>query len=140
MEKFTATIELKPMSENIGIETIGQISIGVTDIDRSVTFYRDTLGLPLLFQADPGMAFLDCAGIRLMLTLPLGHERDHHTSVIYYRVPNIHAAVRSMKDNGVEMEREPQLTARMEDHELWIAFLRDPDSNLVALMAEEPLG
>ena len=33
---------------------VGQIHISVTDIDTSVAFYRDVLGIPLLFQV-PGM-------------------------------------------------------------------------------------
>jgi hypothetical protein len=28
----------------------------------------------------------------------------------------------------------------MEDHELWIGFIRDPDNNLVGLMEEKPLN
>jgi methylmalonyl-CoA/ethylmalonyl-CoA epimerase len=29
------------------------------------------------------------------------------------------------------------LVARMPDHELWMAFFRDPDANLLALMCEK---
>jgi catechol 2,3-dioxygenase-like lactoylglutathione lyase family enzyme len=37
---------------------VGQIHISVTDIDTSVAFYRDVLGIPLLFQVpDMPMAF-----------------------------------------------------------------------------------
>jgi methylmalonyl-CoA/ethylmalonyl-CoA epimerase len=31
------------------------------------------------------------------------------------------------------------MAAKMEDHELWIGFIRDPDGNLVGLMEEKPL-
>jgi catechol 2,3-dioxygenase-like lactoylglutathione lyase family enzyme len=40
----------------IGISRLGQVSINVHDLDRAIQFYRDTLGLPLLFTAG-GMAF-----------------------------------------------------------------------------------
>jgi catechol 2,3-dioxygenase-like lactoylglutathione lyase family enzyme len=51
---------------NLGIKNIGQISIVVHDLPRATEFYRDTLGLPLLFTAG-NMAFFDCGGVRLML-------------------------------------------------------------------------
>jgi methylmalonyl-CoA/ethylmalonyl-CoA epimerase len=39
---------------------------------------------------------------------------------------------------GVVSEGEPHLIARMPDHDLWMAFFRDPDRNLLALMSEVP--
>ena len=49
------------------------------------------------------------------------------------RMNATHAAVVS---RGAKNERDPQLTAKMPDHELWIGFVRDPDGNLVGLMSE----
>ncbi|MGA0934605.1 MAG: VOC family protein [Pseudohongiellaceae bacterium] len=40
----------------------------------------------------------------------------------------------------VDIERKPGKAATMEDHELWIGFVRDPDGNLVGLMEEKPLA
>ena len=37
---------------------------------------------------------------------------------------------------GAKAERDPELAVRMPDHELWLAFVRDPDDNLVGLMEE----
>lgn len=126
------------MPEGVGIGSIGQIAIAVSDIKKSVNFYRDTLELKLLFEAPPGLAFFDCGGVRLMLTIPQGDERDHRTSVIYYKVNDIEAATIALKAKGVSFIHEPQMTAKMEDHELWIGFIRDPDENLIGIMAEIP--
>ena len=52
-----------------GLSRIGQIAVVVHDVPRAVAFYRDTLGMRLLFEAPPSMAFFDCAGVRLMLSL-----------------------------------------------------------------------
>lgn len=128
------------MQTGTGISSIGQIAIAVSDIGRATAFYRDVLGLPLLFEAPPGLAFFNCGGVRLMVTTLQGEERDHRTSVVYYRVEDIGRAVRELKGRGVEFVREPALTARMPDHELWIGFLRDPDANLIGIMAELPLS
>jgi predicted enzyme related to lactoylglutathione lyase len=100
-------------------------------------FYRDVLGLPFLFSPGPNLAFLAAGEIRLMLTTPQGVGAVGHNSILYFAVEDIedtHAAVLS---RGAMNEREPQLAAKMPDHELWIAFVRDPDGNLVGLMEEK---
>ena len=128
------------MSENPGITSIGQIAIAVSDITTSRDFYQNTLGLKLLFEAPPGLAFFECGGVRLMMTTLQGEESDHHTSVIYYKVDDIETATNQLKAKGITFIQEPQLTAKMEDHDLWIGFLRDPDQNLIGIMAEIPFA
>jgi len=127
------------MDSNINIEKIGQIAIAVSDIKESIRFYRDTLGLELLFEVPSGLAFFNCGGTRLMLTTLQGKAGDHKTSAIYYKVTDIASATDLLQDRGVTFEQVPQFVAKMADHELWIGFLRDPDNNLVAIMAELPL-
>ncbi len=126
------------MSDGVGIESIGQIAIAVTDVDRSVEFYENTLELKLLFRAPPNLAFFDCGGVRLMLTIPQGEGVDNSTSIIYYKVDDIEAATANLKAKGVDFIHDPQMTAKMEDHELWIGFLHDPDENIIGIMAEVP--
>ena len=65
-----------------GLSVIGQISVSVNDLDRAVAFYDEKLGMPLLFRV-PGMAFFDCSGTRLMLTLPEHDAADNYSSVLY---------------------------------------------------------
>ena len=123
-----------------GISRIGQIGVPVLDLDRAVAFYRDVLGLELLFQAPPGLAFFRCGGVRLMLSLPEGGDHQRHASVIYYVVDDIHAAWASATRRGAKPASagapEPHLIARMPDHDLWMAFLEDSEGNLLGLMCE----
>jgi methylmalonyl-CoA/ethylmalonyl-CoA epimerase len=121
---------------NPGIERIGQIALVVHDLPRAVDFYRDTLGLQLLFQVPPKLAFFDCAGVRLMLSLPEKAEFDHPSSILYFKVPDIQRAYRMMTDRGAAFEGEPHLVAKLETHDLWLAFFKDPDLNFLALMSE----
>lgn len=118
-----------------GLSTIGQIAITVSDVSRAVPFYRDTLGIKLLFQAPPNLAFFDCDGVRLMLSQP-EKPGESFSSVIYFKVADIQAAHRTLVDRGVTFDQGPHLIARMPDHELWMAFFRDPDRNVLALMSE----
>jgi methylmalonyl-CoA/ethylmalonyl-CoA epimerase len=104
---------------------------------RAVAFYRDALGIRQLpIPAGPNLAFFDCDGIRLMLSLPEG-EFQHNGSVLYFKVADIHSAFVELKSRGVQFMGEPHLIARLPDHELWMAFFRDPDGNPLALMAEQ---
>jgi len=122
-------------AETIGILGVGQIALNVKDLERAVAFYRDTLGLRPLFQI-PNAAFFDCGGVRLMLGPPERPEFDHPASILYYKVEDIQAAYRELTARGVRFESEPHLIARMADHDLWMAFLRDSEENLLALMSE----
>jgi catechol 2,3-dioxygenase-like lactoylglutathione lyase family enzyme len=118
---------------------VGQIAINVHDLERATAFYRDTLGLAFLF-AVPNMAFFDCGGVRLMLGAAEAGEFDHPASIIYYRVDDLHATAASLEQRGVRFEQPPHLVAPMPDHDLWMAFFRDADANMLALMAEVPRG
>jgi methylmalonyl-CoA/ethylmalonyl-CoA epimerase len=118
-----------------GLGRIGQIAVTITDLNRAVEFYRDTLGMRLLFQAPPNLAFFDCGGIRLMLA-PAEKPGENLSSVIYYKVDDIQQAFESLSSRGVAFESKPHLIAKMPDHDLWMAFFRDPDRNLLGLMCE----
>lgn len=118
-----------------GLDGIGQIAVPVKDLTRAKTFYRDTLGLPFLFETDK-MAFFDCQGVRLMLARPEKPEFDHPASIIYYRVRNIEDSAAALKARGVEFMADPHVVARLPAHDLWMAFLRDPEGNVFAIMAD----
>jgi len=121
----------------IKLDKIGQIAVPVRDLERAIRFYRNTLGMTFLFQAPPGLAFFDCGGVRILLDVPAGKQAENHSSIIYYQVDDLPAAVAELKTRGVTFEQEPELVAQMPDHELWMAFLRDPDDNSLALMWEK---
>ena len=118
------------------LETIGQIAINAKDLPRAVQFYRDTLGLRLLFEAPPGLAFFDCGGIRLMLGGAEKAEFDHPGSVLYYKVKDIQASYETLRGRGVSFIDAPHVIARLPDHVLWMCFFHDSEGNTLALMSE----
>ncbi len=126
------------MAPPLQLSGIGQISITVRDLGRAVAFYRDTLGLRFLFEAPPKMAFFDCGGVRLMLAVPEAPEFDHPSSVLYYKVGDIHAAWQALREAGADLLSPPHVITRMQGHELWMAFFRDSEGNTLAFMSEVP--
>ena len=118
------------------IESLGQVALTVRDVDRSVAFYRDDLGLRFLFAPAPTLAFLMIGDVRLMLSAPEGDFAPGGSTVLYLRVADIEADFATLAARGVPFIDTPHLVARMPDHELWMCFFRDPDGHTLALMSE----
>lgn len=99
------------------LNQLGQVALPVTDVDRAEAFYEKTLGLRWLYRFGD-LTFFDCAGVRLLLE----------------KARDVEGA------RGVVFSSKPHLIARMEDHDLWMAFFSDPDGHTLALMQEAPKG
>jgi methylmalonyl-CoA/ethylmalonyl-CoA epimerase len=95
------------------------------------------LGLKHLFSAPPGLAFFAAGNLRLMLSRPEKSDAEKFSSAIYFKVADIGAAHGILASRSVVFEAEPHRVAKMPDYELWLAFFRDPDRNLLALMCEK---
>lgn len=122
---------------SLGIMNIGQICIIVQDLQRATAFYRDVLGLPLLFTAG-NLAFFDCGGVRLMLGHAETPELDHLSSILYFRVPEINAAHQQLVEKNVAIVAPPRLIAPMPTYDLWMSAFRDSEGNTHQLMSEVP--
>jgi len=119
-----------------GLSQIAQIAVTVKNLPGAIAFYRDVLGMRFLFEAPPQMAFFDCGGIRLLIGVAERPEFDHPASIIYYRVDDIQEAARTLASRGVAFDQEPHFVARLPHADLWLAFFRDMDRNLLALSSE----
>ncbi len=121
---------LLPLSE------IAQIAVTFADVPRAVAFYRDVLGLRFLFEAGPNLAFLAAGEVRLMFSTPNGAGTPGQNSILYFRVADLAAAYAQIIGRGASPAQEPHLIAKMPDHELWLAGVRDPEGNFVGLLHE----
>jgi methylmalonyl-CoA/ethylmalonyl-CoA epimerase len=123
-------------STPVVLDALGQIALTVSDVERSTAFYRDTLGVPFLFAA-PGLAFFALGGVRLMLSRPEGDDPRAMASPLYFTVRDIARTHEALAARGVEFIGAPHVVHRDARMELWMAFFRDPDGNLLALMEEK---
>ena len=127
-----------PTSGSLALGPLMQINMPVKDIESGVAFYRDTLGLPFLFQAGT-LAFFDCGGVRLLVDIAESEEFAHPGSVLYFRVDDIQAAYEQLRDRGVEFVSEPHMIHKTPTSELWMAFFSDGQWNTHAIASEVPL-
>src|SRR5437016_14253161 len=104
---MNATASNAGMANSLGIDGIGQISIIAHDLPRATTFYRDVLGLPLLFTAGH-MSFFGCGGVRLMLGPPGKPELDHPSSILYFQVAEAPPTSRLLINMRITMTPRPR--------------------------------
>lgn len=120
----------------VHLDDIGQIAVTVSDLSRAKDFYQNVLGLQFLFDAGP-MSFFQCGRIRFAIgTSP--NLPGPGGAILYFRVADIHETHNLLAARGVEFMQEPHMVAQMADHDLWMAFIRDPDRQPVGLMCEMP--
>jgi methylmalonyl-CoA/ethylmalonyl-CoA epimerase len=125
------------MSDGTQVEGITQVAMTVNDVPSSVAFYRDGIGLPQLpIPAGPTMAFFMMGPVRLMISQPEAGFMPGGGTVMYLTVRRIKEAVAAMKSRGVAFIRDEHMIAKLPDREVWLAELKDPSGNTLALMSE----
>jgi lactoylglutathione lyase len=106
------------------------VMLYVSDMDRSVRFYRDTLGLPIRF-ASPDWTEFATEGVTLALhsggverSGPPEDTPSAGTVRTGWNVADIDAVAASLKERGVRFVLEPQ---EREGEGIKLAIFLDPD-------------
>ena len=123
----------------LNLSQIGQIALPTTDVERSEAFYGGVLGLRKLYRFGD-LTFFDCAGVRLLFEKVANPADLVPGGCIYFRCADIALAVTDLEKHGLAFTGKPHLIAWMDDHDLWMAFFKDPDGHTLALMQEAPKG
>jgi methylmalonyl-CoA/ethylmalonyl-CoA epimerase len=123
----------------LNLSQIGQIALPVADVDRAEAFYEQVIGLRKLYRFGD-LSFFDCAGVRLLLEKAADPATITPRGCIYFRCADIALAVAELDKRRLKFTSRPHLIARMDDHDLWMAFFKDPDGHTLALMQEAPKG
>ena len=111
-----------------------QVALTVKDVATAVPFYRDMLGLRVLFE-QPKLAMFDAGGVQLMLS-GFPQDESNPESLLYYFVDDLESAWRELKVKGVETVSEPRMVGKMGDREFHLGVIRDQDRRLVGIMSE----
>jgi catechol 2,3-dioxygenase-like lactoylglutathione lyase family enzyme len=108
-----------------------QVALTTRDAERSKHFYRDLLGLQLLFEV-PNMVFYQAGDLRLMVGVEASMTPGG--SVLYFDAPDIDALGGELEQRGVRFEGAATVVQRTDKGELKLREFRDPDGNALALM------
>jgi len=109
--------------------------VSIKNVENAIEFYKEVLGLPLLFSTE-SIAFFDCNGQRLLLSLPEKDEFTNSSSVIYFQVEDINKTFEELLEKGVSFIDQPHVVAKMGNTETWMIFFKDTEGNTHALMCE----
>ena len=123
----------------LNLDQIGQIGLPVIDTDRSEAFYEQVIGLRKRYRFGD-LSFFDCAGVRLFLDKVKEPAKFRPQGCIYFRCADIALTVAELEQRGISFTLRPRLIAKMDDHDLWMAFFEDPDGHTLAVMQEAPKG
>ena len=123
---------------SFSLNTIHQIAVHASDLDRSIAFYRDHLGAHFIAKFDPpGLAFFRFGDTRVLL------EKNAHRATLYFRVDEISKSFTSLRAGGIQFDAEPRAIYRDDQGlfgpagaEEWMAFFRDPDDNVLAIASQ----
>jgi catechol 2,3-dioxygenase-like lactoylglutathione lyase family enzyme len=112
------------------VERTDFISVPVTDMERSRSFYRDTLGLPPVDERGfPEYQLGENVSLYLIDMQAIGSSfTGPHTSSIALRVPDVGAARAELEAKGVAFQGETLDTGVCH-----MAPFRDPDGNVLML-------
>jgi methylmalonyl-CoA/ethylmalonyl-CoA epimerase len=125
---------------DLGLGRIGQIAMSAADIDASIKFYSEVMGLKLVMRPQPGMAFFDCGGQYLLIEKQHGGTLYGAGAVLYFDVSDLAVCVRELEARGVTFTHKPHRIAQLPTYDLWMAFFEDPDKHLLALQMQAPKG
>lgn len=119
------------------LNSIAQIALTTQNLTAAVAFYRDTLGLKLMFEV-PGMAFFDVGGTRLMLGENRLSEKLQNNTYVYFDAGDWYETEAALERRGLQFDRPADIVQRTEGKEHAIRFFRDPDGNALAIMGWRP--
>jgi catechol 2,3-dioxygenase-like lactoylglutathione lyase family enzyme len=119
------------------VDRLHQVAMTATNLDQSVAFYRDMLGLKFIARFDPpGLAFFNLGGgTRLLLSA------THSSATLYFLVDDLKSAYADFQKRGIHFFQPPAMVHRddagqfgKKGNEEWMAFFRDPGGNTLALV------
>jgi catechol 2,3-dioxygenase-like lactoylglutathione lyase family enzyme len=117
---------------------LAQVALSCRELDRARSFYRDTLGLALLFEA-AGMLFFQLDGLRLMVGNNIPPGMPIGGTILYFDAPDIEALGAALEAKGVTFTGPATVVQKSATHALTLREFFDPDGNALALMGMVPI-
>jgi lactoylglutathione lyase len=122
------------MTVNPRLSRISNIILRVEDLERSLAFYRDLLGITVLGSSE-SFAFLNGGGVTLALNA-IGIDMKANPPglvEVVFEVDDVEATYESLSEAGVPFRLEPRVVMSDGGRDLMAADFRDPDGNILSI-------
>jgi catechol 2,3-dioxygenase-like lactoylglutathione lyase family enzyme len=116
------------------VPPVSMVMLGVRNIEQSLSFYRDKLGIKMQMKFE-GFAFLDTGAVRIILSEALAKNSDNIAGAteVIFAVEDVCSATDSLKQQGVTFSHEPHQV----NGPMWAANFPDLDGHLLTLFGPE---
>jgi catechol 2,3-dioxygenase-like lactoylglutathione lyase family enzyme len=123
------------------VGAVRQIALSAgRDLDLTLAFWRDVLGMNLHARFDPpGIAFIMAGDVRLLFTDGIS------AGTVYLDIAGLDAFYAEARAAGIPFTAPPTLVHRDLDGQFgpageseWMAFLKDPAGNTIGLVERHP--
>lgn len=113
---------------------IAQVALTSAAPEQLVAWYRDVLGLPVLFEAS-GMTFFQSGATRLMIgPNHQGVSIGGGDVTLYFEPRDWSAAEAVLEERGVAFTHKAEIVQRAPGRELALRAFKDPEGHSLALL------
>lgn len=118
-------------NKGIGVQRTDFVGIYTQDLERSIKFYGETLGLKRNEKAHAEWPEFETGNVTLLLTSPekTGVKFSPSVGAVALRVPDVAEAMKKLEAEGVKFDFEEVYDSGV----CHMAFLKDPDGNALML-------
>ena len=128
-----------PVKSDVKLATLGYVIVYVKDTEKTLPFYRDTLGMKLKMN-EPGWVEFDTGATTFCLhgakpgDTSYSNERVKGQPVPCFTVEDFYQVYESLKSSGVKFENQPQQVCEAGPGQVGMAAeFRDPDGNILSI-------
>ena len=116
---------------------ISNIILPVSNLNRSVAFYKNNLGMKVISIIPGDFAFLDGGEVTLALRERTAGSDPGMTEVVF-ELPDVYAAYESLKSKGLVFSTNPRVVTESDTRQLVAADFRDPDGHILSITSWLP--
>lgn len=122
------------MADDFKLGAISVVMLGVQDVQRSLRFYHDVLGLKLATQFE-GFAFFNTGSATLVLSEGLAKHTGQGAGAmeVVFNVDGVREHYQALVDRGVSFIQAPRVATGMQ----WVANFQDPDGHRLSIFGAE---
>jgi catechol 2,3-dioxygenase-like lactoylglutathione lyase family enzyme len=116
-----------------------RVIVRVTNLDASIAFYRDRVGLALQSTFDNEFALFGEGDMSILLQKVTRKSTGASTGLsalteIALESPDVLESYRAMKGRGVEFPHAPRVATSEDARDLYTADFRDPDGHILSVV------